>query len=272
MRSLHYTQEEIDHVGLDAVNYQGVGCPHRHVDIEEGNAVLDLGSGLGVDSLIATKAVGPTGRVVGIDISGECVQHANRRAKERGVDGILEFVQSPIERIPVKHERLAAGKFDVIISNGAFCLLPNKMSGFEECCRLLKSGGKIALCTTVIKDRLEDGVEWPLCMRTFAKMNEIIPMLEKAGFVDIELDLSDSVMEVYTEEEEVPGLDGDEMKNSDMMKSQISLDHRAKETDGEVDQSRFKVHNGDGQAQFKHLENFDMNQLCARVVIKARKP
>jgi AAA ATPase containing von Willebrand factor type A (vWA) domain len=147
------------------------------------------------------------------------------------------------------------------------------MAGFEECFRLLKSGGKIALCTTVIKDRLEDGVEWPLCMRTFAKMNEILPMLEKAGFADIELDLSDSVMEVYTEEEEdVSGLDGDEMKNSDMMRSRSSLDHRAKKSDGEDDQSRFKVHNEDGQAQFKHLENFDMNQLCARVVIKARKP
>lgn len=274
MRSLHYTQEEIDHIGLDAVNYQGVGCPHRHLDIQEGNAVLDMGSGLGVDSLIATKAVGPTGRVVGIDISGECVQHANRRAKERGVDSILQFVQSPIEGIHAEDDRVASGTFDVIISNGAFCLLPNKMAGFEECFRLLKSGGKIALCTTVIKDKLEDGVEWPLCMRTFAKMNEIVPMLKKAGFVDIEIDLSDSLMEVYEEEEET-GIDNDEMKNpnsDETMQSQSSSGHRTKESDGEDNQSRFKVHNEDGQKQFKHLENFDMNQLCARVVIKANKP
>eukprot|EP00557_Chaetoceros_sp_GSL56_P005914 CAMPEP_0176488052 /NCGR_PEP_ID=MMETSP0200_2-20121128/6486_1 /TAXON_ID=947934 /ORGANISM="Chaetoceros sp., Strain GSL56" /LENGTH=665 /DNA_ID=CAMNT_0017884975 /DNA_START=1164 /DNA_END=3161 /DNA_ORIENTATION=- len=275
MRSLHYTQEEIDHVGLDAVNYQGVGCPHRHVNIQEGDSVLDLGSGLGVDSLIATKAVGPTGRVVGIDISGECVHHANRRARERGVDGFLQFFQSPIERIHVNDEKIVDGTFDVIISNGAFCLLPNKMSGFEECLRLLKRDGKIALCTTVIKDRLEDGVEWPLCMRTFAKMNEILPMLEQAGFVDIEIDLSDSLMEVYEEEDETTDLDYADVKTSntdEIIDTEDSPHYRSKESLGDENQSRFKVHNEEGQKQFQHLENFDMNQLCARIVIKARKP
>jgi hypothetical protein len=135
------------------------------------------------------------------------------------------------------------------------------MAGFEECYRLLKSGGRVAICTTVIKDVLEDGVEWPLCMRTFAKMNEIEPMLKKIGFVDINIDLTDSLMEVYDEEEEIESQSIDISDNKNI--ESIAADN---------DNLRFKVHNKEGQKQFKHLENFDMNQLCARVVIKATKP
>jgi hypothetical protein len=68
MTLLGYKQEEIEFVGSDAYNYQGVGHPHRHANIQEGEVVLDLGSGLGVDSLIASSRVGKTGRVVGVDI------------------------------------------------------------------------------------------------------------------------------------------------------------------------------------------------------------
>lgn len=260
LSSLNYTQEEIDYAGKDAVNYQGVGCPHRHADIRAGDSVLDMGSGLGVDSLIATHAVGAHGRVVGIDLSNECVQHANKRAKERGVDTNLTFVQSPIESIGHKIDD-AEANFDVIISNGAFCLLPNKKKGFAECYRLLKDNGRIAICTTVIKDKLEDGVEWPLCMQTFARMNELEPMLKELGFVDIEIDLSDSLMEVSEPE------DADEVDNEENGMSVEDEDENDESNEG-----RFKVHNEDGQEEYRHLENFDMNMLCARVVIKARKP
>ncbi len=260
LTSLFYTQEEIDYAGTDAVNYQGVGCPHRHADIKEGDFVLDLGSGLGVDSLIATRAVGSSGRVVGIDLSNECVQHASKRAKERGVDSILSFMQSPIESIGRKIDSNET-KFDQIISNGAFCLLPNKKKGFAECYRLLKNGGKIVVCTTVIKNKLEDGVEWPLCMQTFAKMEDLEPMLRELGFEDVEIDLSDSLMETYEE------LDDQEDERDVKM-----VDNTDDVTTEESIEGRFKVHNEEGQKQYRHLENFDMNMLCARVVIKARKP
>ena len=244
LTSLRYTQSEIDFVGSDAVNYQGVGCPHRHALIQPGEHVIDLGSGLGVDSLIALNATGEHGRVVGIDLSEKCVNHANKRAKERGLNKNLDFVQSPIENIEGQIDK----SFDVAISNGAFCLLPNKEKGFSECFRVLKNGGRIAICTTVVKDHLEGDVKWPLCMRVFSKMSDIVPLLEKIGFVDIEIDLSDSLMEVVDANEE----------NEEIMNSQDSL--------------RFKVHNAEGQNEYKHLENYDMNDLCSRVVIKARKP
>jgi ubiquinone/menaquinone biosynthesis C-methylase UbiE len=265
LTSLNYTQEEIDYAGTDTVNYQGVGCPHRHAGIQVGDSVLDMGSGLGVDSLIATKAVGSQGRVVGIDLSTECVQHANKRSEERGVADILTFVQSPIESIGHKIDNQEAN-FDVIISNGAFCLLPNKKKGFAECHRLLKSGGRIAICTTVIKDKLEDGVEWPLCMQTFARMEELEPMLQDLGFEDIEIDLSDSLMEIPEPEEE------DQEGDSECEENVENAVEARLATEEDSNEGRFKVHNEDGQKQYRHLENFDMNMLCARVVIKARKP
>ena len=161
LTSLNYTPEEIFIVGKDAVNYQGVGCPHRHAKIQKGESVLDMGSGLGVDSLLATARVGKTGRVIGVDLSSECVRHANARAQARGVDSILSFVHSPLEEIRDKIDG-QGGSFDVVISNGAFCLLPDKVAGFSECYRLLKPNGRMVICTTVIKDDLDDGVEWPL--------------------------------------------------------------------------------------------------------------
>jgi len=274
LSSLHYTSDEIAFAGADAVNYQGVGCPHRHIDIQEGEAVADFGSGLGVDSMIARGAVGPNGLVVGIDLSTECVGHANKRAQERGFQN-MSFVQSSIDNIGDKAKDISqkSGRkkgFDAIISNGAFCLLPNKKKGFEECFRLLNDGGRIAICTTVIKDTLEHGVEWPLCMQTFAKMNEIEPMLRKLGFVDIELDLSDSDMEVpEAVEEETSECSHRDNENKQGTGEQDKEKENGCEDDGS---GRFKVHNDEGSDEFRHLENFDMNALCARVVIKARKP
>ena len=116
MRRLRYTPEEIQIAGADAYNYQGVGSPHRHVAISAGDAVLDLGSGLGIDSFIAAASA-ENGRVVGVDISASEVHHANARAAVRGVADRLSFVMADIERLP-SVPQLEAGSFDVVISNG----------------------------------------------------------------------------------------------------------------------------------------------------------
>ena len=123
------------------------------------------------------------------------MNHAKKRANEREIKpDTLSFVHSPIESIgnKVGNDRC----FDVIISNGAFCLLPDKSLGFAESYRLLKPGGRIAICTTVIQDTLKQDVEWPLCMQTFARLDELEPMLQDLGFKDIHIDLSDSLMEI----------------------------------------------------------------------------
>lgn len=244
LKFLHYTIEEIDFVNEDAVNYQGVACPHRHANIKPGDKVIDLGSGLGVDSLIAMKAAGDTGQVIGVDLSHECVKHANKRARERGVGNILSFIASPIENL---RRVVSENSFDVAISNGAFCLLPNKAAGFSQCFSVLKPGGRIAICTTVVKDPLDSHIEWPLCMRVFSNLDDIVPLLQKIGFVDIVIDMTDSLVDI-----EVPIEEHESPTNSDS--------------------GRFKVHNNDVDDNFRHLKSYNMNDLCARIVIKAKKP
>ena len=83
MRSLGYSDDEIAYVGRDAYNYQGVGHPHSHAKIQRGEVVLDLGSGLGVDSIIASGYVGEEGRVCGVDISEEEVRKWREEANAR---------------------------------------------------------------------------------------------------------------------------------------------------------------------------------------------
>lgn len=119
--------------------------------------MLDLGSGLGVDSFIAATYTGPKGKVIGLDISSKEVLHAQKRADDRGLD--IKFVNADMEEIP-----LPDGLIDVVISNGAFCLAPNKEKAFKEIFRVLRPGGRMAVCTSTVKMDLEAGVNWPICM------------------------------------------------------------------------------------------------------------
>ena len=85
MKSIDYSHEEFEIAGQDAYNFQGVNNPHNLAKIQPGEAVLDLGSGLGVDSFIAAARTGESGKVTGLDLSKSEVLHANKRAQERGV-------------------------------------------------------------------------------------------------------------------------------------------------------------------------------------------
>jgi arsenite methyltransferase len=113
--------------------------------------VLDLGSGLGIDSFIACEYAGSEGRVVGLDISKNEVKHAEERAKARGLN--MKFVVADMEKIPLPDNCI-----DVVISNGAFCLAPNKEKAFKEIFRVLRPGGRMAVCTSTVKMDLQPGV------------------------------------------------------------------------------------------------------------------
>ena len=98
MFELGYTPEMFELVKSDAFNYQGVGCPHLHAKIKPDEAVLDVGSGLGIDSTIA--ALQTRNKVVGLDFSQKQVQHAQMRANARGLEN-LSFVHADMERMPL---------------------------------------------------------------------------------------------------------------------------------------------------------------------------
>ena len=237
MSLLGYTDEQYKQAGPDISNFQGVGNPHKHANIQPGDKVLDVGSGLGIDSFIANYAAGTTGRVIGIDLSSKEVHHAQRRANER--DDNIQFCVADMEKLPFADET-----FDVVISNGAFCLAPDKEAAFREIFRVLKPGGRISICTTTVKDSLEETTEWPICMRMFIGLEEIGPLCHRVGYTDVYVDTSDSSM---TMELPIEVMD-----------------------EGLSNPNRNKVHVG--SPEFQHLEKYDMDKLCARVCVTAKKP
>ena len=149
-------------------------------------------------------------------------------------------------------EALPAGwssTFDVVISNGAFCLAPDKEAAFAEVFRVLAPGGRMAIATSTIRgDVLPRGVEWPVCMRMFVPLEEIAPLCERLGFVNVRVDTSHTEMTFEVEEEE----------------------ELAKLDEGATNPARHRVHVG--SPEFNHLQGLDMNELCARVVVYAEKP
>lgn len=238
MHSMGYTEEQFNAAGPDVYNFQGVGNPHLHAKIQEGETVLDVGSGLGIDSTIACHATGPEGMVIGVDISENETKHALKRAKEQNLNAY--FMVCDMENMSKK---IPSNSIDVIISNGAFCLAPNKEKAFRELYRVLKPGGRISVCTTTTKEEgLAPGVSWPLCMKMFIPKNDLKPLCEKLGFTNVIIDDSDSEMSM-----EIP-------------------DEIVEESNPE----RSKVHVGG--SDFDHLEDYDMDALCARVCVVATKP
>ena len=237
MTYLGYTPDEISVAGADAYNFQGVGNPHKHANIQQGETVLDIGSGLGIDSFIAATKAGSEGRIIGIDLAAQQVAHAQQRADERGLD--IRFATADMERLP-----LPDNSFDVVISNGAFCLAPNKEASFREIFRVLKPGGRMVVCTSTIQNSsLDENIQWPLCMRMFIEKSAIQPMCEQIGFANVLVDDSDSKM---------------------VFELELPAEAAA------LNPARHRVH-GDSP-EFAHLEQFDMDQLCARVCVVARKP
>jgi SAM-dependent methyltransferase len=246
MKAMGYTDKQIAMAGDDVHNFQGVGNPHIHASIQPGETVLDVGSGLGIDSFLAGTAAGDTGFVLGIDISNTEVCHARLCARRRRLSQI-RFSEADMEQIPLPDQSV-----DVVISNGAFCLAPDKEKAFQEVYRVLKPGGRISICTTTTRDDslLEPGVSWPLCMQMFIPMNDIKPMCERIGYVDVMVDNRDSSMSM---ELPIEVLKTDENRNPN-----------------HYEPKRNKVHVGN--AEFSHLEEYNMDALCARVCVVAKKP
>jgi SAM-dependent methyltransferase len=185
MKKLGYTDEEMRIIGSDANLMQGTGNPHIAANIQVGEVVVDLGSGFGVDAFVAADKVGESGKIIGIDISRSEVDISQKRSIDRGLENIVTFREGDIEDIPLRDSYA-----DCVISNGGFCLVPDKIKAFTEIFRVLKTGGRMSICCTTNRVELPKDVDWPVCMNVFMKLNDIEPMLKKIGFTDIEFDKS----------------------------------------------------------------------------------
>ncbi len=179
---LGYPPEDLDQIPPGAIeSFAGVGYYFDLANLHEGEIVLDLGSGSGMDSFLAALKVGPGGSVVGIDMTEEQLRKAESLASDAGFEN-LSFRKSLIESLDVE-DAFA----DVVISNGVINLCPDKKSVFREISRVLKKGGRMAVADIVTEKDLPENVTcdaslWAACIGGAAQQKRYRKLIEDAGF------------------------------------------------------------------------------------------
>ena len=166
----------------------GLGCgnPQAIASLQEGEVVLDLGSGGGFDCFLAAKAVGKTGRVIGVDMTPEMISKARENAAKSELNNV-EFRLGEIEALPVADEAV-----DVVMSNCVINLSPEKPKVFKEVFRILRHGGRLAITDVVATATLPEDVRNNLelhagCIAGAALITKLESMLEDAGFINIQI-------------------------------------------------------------------------------------
>ena len=178
----------------------GCGDPITLAELQPGMTVLDLGSGAGIDCFMAARQVGPTGHVIGVDMTPAMLTKANRNKEKVGLENV-EFRLGQIEAMPV-----ADASVDVILSNCVINLSPNKTAVFREAYRVLKPGGRLAVSDIVTQGKFTpeqraDMAAWTGCITGAEDVAEYAGFMKAAGFSEIsirdknnpEVDLADSL-------------------------------------------------------------------------------
>ena len=167
----------------------GCGDPVTLASLTEGQTVLDLGSGGGIDCFLAAQKVGQTGKVIGVDMTPAMIDRARINKEKMGVKNV-DFRLGEIEHLPVSDDSV-----DVIISNCVINLSPDKPGVFREAYRVLKPGGKLAVSDIVTEGDLPDIIKeslsaWAGCIAGAMDVNDYVKGLQEAGFVDVQVKAS----------------------------------------------------------------------------------
>lgn len=170
----------------------GCGNPTAVAELREGETVLDLGSGGGIDVILSARRVGPTGAVYGLDMTDEMLALARQNAHDAGVTNV-HFLKGIIEQIP-----LPADSVDVVISNCVINLSTDKAAVLTEIARVLKSGGRVGVSDVVAEDRLSaaeraERGSYVGCIAGALSMSEYVAGLEAAGFEDVSVEFTHQV-------------------------------------------------------------------------------
>jgi arsenite methyltransferase len=183
---LGYAPDDLDRIPAAAIqSFAGVGHFLDLAGIAPGETVLDLGSGSGMDSFLASLAAGRDGRVIGVDMTDEQFAKAMRLAAEAGIDN-AEFRQGYIEDPPVE-----AASVDCVISNGVINLSPDKAAVFTAVAKALRPGGRLALADIVSTEQLPEGVTcdaslWAACIGGAMQRDGYRDAIEGAGLEIVE--------------------------------------------------------------------------------------
>ena len=172
----------------DAAKLASLGCgnPTAVADLHEGETVLDLGSGGGIDVLLSARRVGDAGKAYGLDMTDEMLELARANQREAGVENV-EFVKGTIEEVPLPDDSV-----DVIISNCVINLSGDKPAVFREAARVLKPGGRFAVTDVVSEPDMDqatraDMEQWTGCIAGALTDAEFKRELEAAGFEGVDL-------------------------------------------------------------------------------------
>jgi arsenite methyltransferase len=186
--SVGYTEDNLNEIPEDAIS-ASLGCanPLLFAELKEGETVLDLGSGGGIDVLAASKYVGKSGKVYGLDMTDEMLALANKNKAEMGAVNV-DFLKGYIEDIPLKDNSI-----DVILSNCVINLSESKEKALSEAYRVLKAGGRIAIADMVslksIPSELKKQAEmWCGCLGGTLETEEYAKILKTVGFRDIHIE------------------------------------------------------------------------------------
>lgn len=185
----------------------GCGLPTEFAGIKEGDTVVDLGSGAGNDVFIARSIAGASGRVIGIDMTPEMIDKANRNNAKIGY-GNVEFRLGEIENMPIEDNTA-----DVVVSNCVLNLVPDKQKAFSEMYRIIKPGGHFCVSDIVLKGDLpkalqESAALYAGCVSGAQKQEDYLGGIADAGFTDIEvkktkiIDLPIETLKRYLQEDE----------------------------------------------------------------------
>lgn len=184
-QEIGYSEEEIGDLPDNVVGAcAGCGNPTALAGLKEGEVVLDLGSGGGIDVFLAAKRVGPFGKAIGVDMTQEMIDLASKNVEEMGLENV-EFRKGDIEDLPVEDESV-----DVIISNCVINLAPDKDRVFREAYRVLRPGGRLVVSDIVTEGELPDFVKndpdaWAKCIAGALDEKVYLGKMIDAGFGEV---------------------------------------------------------------------------------------
>jgi len=189
---LYSAEQRVELPATAALASLGCGNPTAVADLREGEVVLDLGSGGGIDVILSAKRIGPTGIAYGLDMTDEMLALAQKNAREAGIAN-AHFLKGDIERVP-----LPAESVDVVISNCVINLSADKAAVLAEIGRVLRPGGRLGISDIVAEDHLtpEERAErgsWCGCVAGALSRAEYVAGLEAAGFEYVTVELTHRV-------------------------------------------------------------------------------